>query len=115
MAFEHKTAPLLPKEIFLTRVVRFAFYSLGILSFSLFMGMWGYHFFGHLQWIDALVNASMILTGMGPVDRIETTNGKLFESFYALYSGVAFLTTAAVLFAPIIHRFLHSLHLDDEK
>lgn len=90
-------------------------YSIFIIAFSLLIGILGYHVFGNLSWIDSLVNSSMILTGMGPVNKIDNVSGKFFESFYALYSGVAFLTTAAVLFAPIIHRFLHSIHLDDEK
>ena len=78
-------------------------------------GVAGYHYFGQLSWIDSLVNASMILTGMGPVDPMPDNKGKLFESVYALYSGVAFLTTVAVLLAPVVHRFLHALHIDDSK
>ena len=76
------------------------------------MGMLGYHFLARLTWLDALVNASMILTGMGPVDQMTTVGAKLFASFYALFSGVAFLTIVAVLLAPAVHRFLHRFHLD---
>jgi len=79
---------------------------------SLVLGIAGYHLFGGLSWLDALVNASMILTGMGPVDPILSVPGKLFESFYALFSGVAFLTIMAVILAPVVHRFLHRFHLD---
>ena len=79
---------------------------------SLALGVLGYHLLGGLSWLDALVNASMILTGMGPVDGIPTVAGKLFASFYALFSGVAFLTIVAVLLAPAVHRFLHRFHLD---
>lgn len=74
----------------------------------------GYHFGGELSWIDAFLNASMILTGMGPVDHLNTAAGKLFAAFYALFSGISFLTFVAVLFAPIYHRFLHKLHLNIE-
>ena len=79
---------------------------------SLALGMLGYHFLARLTWLDALVNASMILTGMGPVDQMTTVGAKLFASFYALFSGVAFLTIVAVLLAPAVHRFLHRFHLD---
>jgi hypothetical protein len=81
------------------------------------MGAAGYHWLGGLGWIDALLNAAMILTGMGPVDHIDTVPGKLFATAYALYSGVAFLSSAAVLLAAPVHRFFHLMHieLDDEQ
>lgn len=79
---------------------------------SLALGVLGYHIVAGLSWLDSLVNASMILTGMGPVDAMTTDGAKLFASFYALFSGVAFLTIVAVLLAPAVHRFLHRFHLD---
>ena len=82
------------------------------MSGSLALGVLGYHLVAGLSWIDALVNASMILTGMGPVNEMTTVGAKLFASFYALFSGVAFLTIVAVLLAPAVHRFLHRFHLD---
>ena len=85
-----------------------------ILAFSIGIGTAGYHVFGNLPWVDSFLNASMILTGMGPVDRMETDAGKLFASFYALFSGVAFLTFAGVLFTPVYHRFMHKFHLNIE-
>lgn len=85
-----------------------------ILAFSLGIGTAGYQVFGHLTSIDAFLNASMILTGMGPVDHLDTTEGKLFAAFYALFSGISFLTFVGVLFAPAYHRFLHKLHLNLE-
>jgi hypothetical protein len=87
-------------------------FALGFLCFSLAMGTVGYAHFAGLPVVDAFLNASMILTGMGPVDKMETTAGKLFASIYAIYSGVAFLTLCGVLFTPIYHRFLHQFHLD---
>jgi hypothetical protein len=110
--FEHRCAPLLPRAEFLRRVVSFAGISAVLLALSLGIGTAGYHWLGQLRWIDALLNAAMILTGMGPVDRIESTGGKLFATGYALYSGVAFLTMSGILFAPIVHRFFHRLHLE---
>ena len=104
--------PLPPRDRYLRQVARNAA-AAGVLIFgSLALGIAGYHVFGRLSWLDALVNASMILTGMGPVDSIVTVPGKVFESFYALWSGVAFLTGVAVLLAPVVHRFLHRFHLD---
>lgn len=115
MTFEHHKTPLLSRREFARRQFRYTGFSLLILLFSIGMGTTGYHVFGDLAWIDAFLNASMILTGMGPVDHIETTAGKLFASFYALFSGISFLTFVGVLFAPVYHRFLHKLHLNIEK
>ena len=89
--------------------------TLVIIAVSLAMGMAGYHYLGGLLWIDALLNSAMILTGMGPVDPMQSSGGKLFATFYALYSGVAFLSMMAVLLAPIIHRAMHKFHLDAEE
>jgi hypothetical protein len=114
MTFEHYKKPLLTRQQFVRRQIRYTGFSLIILAFSLGIGTIGYKVFGRLAWIDALLNASMILTGMGPVDHLDTAAGKLFSSFYALFSGIAFLTFAGVLFTPVYHRFLHKLHLNVE-
>ena len=81
---------------------------------ALGMGVLGYHFLAGLPWIDALVNASMILGGMGPVDRVESEAGKLFASFYALFSGLLFIAAASLALAPFVHRIMHKLHIDEE-
>lgn len=113
--FEHRTQPLLPRKQFLGRMAAAIGVTLLIIAASLVLGMVGYHFLGGLPWIDALLNSAMILTGMGPVDSMQSTGGKLFATFYALYSGVAFLSMTAVLLAPIIHRAMHKFHLDAEE
>ena len=113
--FEHKASRLLSSREFLSRMARCIAMMLAIIAFSLAIGTAGYHYFGNLHWIDALLNAAMILTGMGPVDPMTTDAGKLFATFYALYSGVAFLTSVAVLAAPVVHRFMHKFHLDVEE
>lgn len=110
--YEHKSQPLLPRQKFYSRMARSVGIVVGIVTFSLFMGSAGYHYFGGLPWIDALLNASMILAGMGPVDPVKSTAAKLFATFYALYSGIAFLTMMAILVAPLLHRFLHKFHLE---
>ncbi len=111
---EHHRKPLLSRKEFLHRQFRYTGFSSIVLIFSIGIGTAGYHVWGELSWIDAFLNASMILTGMGPVDHLTTYAGKLFAAFYALFSGISFLTFVAVLFAPIYHRFLHKLHLNIE-
>jgi hypothetical protein len=112
MMFEHKSEPLLPQWAFFGRMAQSGAIVAGIITFSLFVGSAGYHYLGDLPWIDSLLNASMILAGMGPVDPLKTTSAKLFATFYALYSGVAFLTIMAVFMAPLLHRFLHKFHME---
>ncbi len=112
--YEKRREPLLTRAEFLARLVRHGGLALGILLASLAIGVLGYHFFESLAWVDALVNASMILGGMGPVNELHTTAGKLFASAYALYSGIVFLVIAGVLFAPVYHRILHRFNLEDE-
>lgn len=110
--FEHYRQPLLSAEAYLWRLLRSFSIALAIICGALALGVWGYHQFGGLPWIDALLNAAMILGGMGPVDALNTTAGKLFASFYALFSGIVFISAVGVLAAPIIHRFLHRFHLE---
>jgi len=86
-----------------------------LLLFSLGVGVLGYHFLENLSWIDSLLNASMILGGMGPVTPLQTVAGKLFASFYAIYSGVILLASVGILATPIFHRFLHHFHLAEDK
>ena len=87
----------------------------GLIVGSLAIGAVGYRMLAHLSWVDALLNASMILTGMGPVDPMPTAGAKLFASAYALFSGVAFLTSVGVLLAPVVHRLLHRFHLEMDE
>ena len=110
--FEHHHEPLLPRALFARRVLCHVGLAGSIIGGSLGVGILGYHICEHLDWLDSLLNAAMILSGMGPVNPIQHTAGKLFASFYALFSGVAFITTVGVLFAPLVHRFLHKFHLE---
>jgi hypothetical protein len=113
--YEHHKQPLATRKVFAQRLTINALIGLLLLGFSLLLGMVGYHFLESLSWIDSLLNASMILGGMGPVNAIKTDDGKLFASFYAIYSGVILLASVGILIAPIFHRFLHHFHLADEK
>jgi hypothetical protein len=110
--YEHHTQPITPMGLFLIRVSQHILVAFAIIFGSLGIGILGYHFLEGLSWIDALVNASMLLGGMGPVNELHTTAGKLFASAYALYSGIVFLVAVGVIFIPIYHRFLHRFHLE---
>jgi hypothetical protein len=110
--YEHSKEPLLSPRKFFIRLLNHGLIAFSMIAGSLGIGVLGYHYFENLSWIDSLVNASMLLGGMGPVNPLQTTAGKLFASFYALYSGMVFLIIAGVLLAPVFHRFLHHFHLD---
>ena len=111
--YEHRSKPLLPKKEYYNRLFRNFMLGGVIVAFSLCIGIAGYHFTEKLGWLDSLLNASMILTGMRPVNTMTTPGGKIFVSFYALFSGVVFLTTIVFVLAPAAHRFLHTFHLED--
>lgn len=110
--YEHRTQPLLPSRQFGRRVARHGGIALAVLLVSLGGGTLGYRLTEGMSWVDALLNAAMILTGMGPAAPLHSTAGKLFASGYALYSGVVFLVVAGLLVAPFIHRLLHRLHME---
>jgi hypothetical protein len=114
MDFEHQSEPVIPFDRFIRRVVRYTFFAFLLLGSSLGIGVLGYHYFNELPWLDSLLNASMILTGMGPIDPMKNDGAKWFASFYSIFSGVVFLSTVAVFLSPIVHRFLHKLHVDEE-
>ena len=84
-----------------------------LLAAALVIGTLGYHYLGELPWLDAVLNASMILTGMGPVDPMRTNAAKFFAAAYALFSGLVFITTMAIALAPAFHRILHRFHADE--
>jgi len=113
--YERRTEPLLPRRAFYGRLARSAGVAAGVAVVSLAIGMAGYHAFEHLAWIDAFLNAAMLMGGMGPVNNPVTTAGKLFAGVYALYCGLFVIMTAGVLLAPIAHRFLHRFHLEQRK
>ena len=115
MKTTNKVKPLPHKKHFYDKLLKSVITGTIFLLVSLLIGVVGYHYFFNITWLDSLVNASMILTGMGPVDKAETDGAKWFSSLYAIYSGVAFLTSVAVIFGPIVHRFLHQFRIDVEE
>ena len=115
LKLERRHEPLAPRERYHRRVLRASIVAGGLIGVSLAIGVLGYHTLGGLEsWVDCLYNASMILGGMGPVAELKTNGGKVFASFYALYSGVTLLTSVGVLIAPPIHRALHRFHVETE-
>ena len=112
--FEHRTKPLLPRKEYYRRLVHHAALGIMVVSVSLGIGMIGYHFFEKLPWIDAFLNAAMILSGMGPVATLQTDGGKIFAGCYALFSGLSLIAILGIIFAPVVHRTLHKFHLEDE-
>jgi len=113
--YEHRTEPLLSRRAFLARLAQHGAAALGLIFGSLTIGAVGYHATEGLPWLDAVLNAAMILTGMEPVSPLHTVSGKLFATCYALFSGVAFLAIAGLLVAPVGHRILHTLHLEADE
>ncbi len=112
--YESRRHPLLPWPLFLRRAAAHFFVTFGAVVVVDAVGTLGYHAIGGLAWVDAFLNASMILAAMGPVDRMETTAGKVFSALYALFCGVFFIVTVGFVLAPWAHRLLHKLHFADE-
>jgi hypothetical protein len=111
----YKRKKLLPSKVFYRRLLFNFGLAMVIIASSLALGVWGYMTFASLNFTDALLNASMILGGMGPVDTLHNNASKYFASFYSLFSGITFLSTVAVLLTPVIHRALHIFHLETEE
>jgi len=110
--YEHYKQPVLPFPAFLKRLLRHLGIAVLILAVSLGIGVIGYRMLAGLGWVDSLLNASMILGGMGPVNSLTSNSAKIFASLYALFSGIVFLVAAGVLIAPVAHRLLHYFHMD---
>lgn len=112
--FESRTSPLAPKHVFLWRFLRYFASAATLVGIALGAGVLGYHFIAEMDWIDSVLNASMILGGMGPVDPLKSDAAKLFASAYALFSGLVAITVMGIVLAPLAHRALHLFHLDEE-
>lgn len=113
--FESKQEELLPKPQFYSRLLKNVVVGSLIMLFFLSIGIIGYHITCGIEWLDSLLNASMILSGMGPVTPISSASGKWFASIYALISGVVFISTIGIILAPIAHRVFHRFHLEDDN
>jgi hypothetical protein len=113
--FERRSQPLIPRRQFIIRLVHTGITALAFIAVSLLIGIWGYHRFEGLDLIDAFLNASMLLGGMGPVNTPVTFAGKLFAGLYSLYCGLVVILVAGIILAPIAHRILHKFHMESGK
>ena len=113
--FERHNEKLLPRRKFLRRLLKYGSIAVVLILVSLVIGMAGYHLFEGLSWVDAFLNAAMLMGGMGPVNALQTDAGKIFAGVYALYCGMILLIAVGILAVPIVHRFLHHFHLESEK
>jgi fumarate reductase subunit D len=111
--FEHKSEPVVARPVFLKRMLGCFGLALGVITLALGAGVAGYRWMAKLTWIDALLNASMILGGMGPVDRMDDSPAKLFAAAYAIFSGLVFISVMGIVLAPAVHRVLHKFHVDE--
>jgi hypothetical protein len=114
LGLEHRSQPLLSRRAFLRRWALFIFIALGLIAGSLAIGMVGYHYLERIPWIDAYLNAAMLLGGMGPIGEMHYPAGKIFAGLYAMFSGLVLLVSVGVMVAPLFHRFLHRFHLDPD-
>lgn len=113
--YERRHQPLLSRTRFFIRLARSVAASAAIVAAALGIGIVGYHQFAGMAWIDAFLDASMILSGMGQINPLTTTAGKVFASVYALFSGIVFVAIATIIVAPVLHRLLHHFHLEGRK
>lgn len=111
--FEHRYEKVAPLSVFLKRMIGSAGLGLALLLVALFIGISGYHWLDGLDWVDSLLEASMILGGMGPINPLTNTSAKIFASLYALFSGVVFIALMGLLLTPVIHRLMHKFHVKD--
>lgn len=115
LQYEHKSQPVVPREVFLRRLGRNATVALSIIGVSLVVGMIGYSALEGMDLLDAFLETAMLLGGMGPIHAPTTAAGKIFAGVFALYSGVLVIGTAGIILAPIFHRVLHALHVEDDE
>jgi hypothetical protein len=115
LRFERKHERLAPLPVFIRRLMSSLIFAVSIVAVALFFGIAGYHWIAGFGWVDSLLEASMILGGMGPINPLSSNGAKLFASAYALFSGLVFIAIMGVILAPIIHRIIHSFHLDEQR
>ena len=111
--YEHQSAPLLSHRRFVRRLLSHLLWACVLVAVSLVLGTIGYHWLGRMSWIDGFLNAAMLLGGMGPIGDVPTNSGKLFAGLFALYAGLVLIGVTTVVLAPVLHRILHIVHLEE--
>ena len=112
--YERKEQKVAPASVFMRRIAIHILMAVFLSVIVLFIGIAGYHWIAGLGWADSLLEASMILGGMGPVNPVTTTGAKIFASGYALFSGLVFIAIIGIVLAPVVHRMLHTFHADEQ-
>ena len=112
--FEQRHQKVVPVSVFIKRLTWSVIIAVSLILVVLFIGIAGYHWIAGLGWVDSLLNASMILGGMGPVNTLSGAGAKIFASVYALFSGLAFIAVMGIVLSPVVHRMLHTFHVDDK-
>ncbi|MFZ1640661.1 MAG: hypothetical protein WAV07_04335 [Candidatus Contendobacter sp.] len=112
--FERKHEKLAPMSVFIRRMATSVIMAGILIAIALFIGIVGYHWIARFDWVDSILEAAMILGGMGPVNLLATTGSKIFASGYALFSGLVFIAIMGIVLAPVTHRMLHKFHIDEE-
>ncbi len=111
--YEHKHEKLATPSVFVKRMLASVLIALLLITVALTIGILGYHFIAGFDWVDSLLEGSMILGGMGPINSLASSGAKLFASAYALFSGLIFIAIMGIILAPVTHRMLHRFHLDE--
>jgi len=114
LSYEHRNDQLAPRSVFIKRVIAALVCALGLILLALMIGIAGYHFIAGFNWIDSLLEASMILGGMGPIKELPTDTAKVFASIYALFSGIIFIGVMGLILSPVVHRIMHKFHVDEK-
>ena len=114
LSYERRHDELAPRSVFIKRVIAALVAALGLIAVALMIGIAGYHYIAGFNWIDSLLEASMILGGMGPVNQLPNDHAKIFASIYALFSGLIFIGVMGIVLAPVLHRIMHKFHVDEK-
>src|SRR5439155_26811605 len=112
--YERRVDDLAPRSVFIQRIIGSLAIALGVIAIGLSLGISGYHFIAGFDWIDSLLEASMILGGMGPIKELPNDTAKIFAALYALFSGLIFIALMGIILSPVAHRIMHKFHVDDE-
>jgi hypothetical protein len=112
--YERRHDQLAPRSIFIKRIVATLLVALALIAVALMIGVVGYHYIAGFNWIDSLLEASMILGGMGPVRELPNDTAKIFASIYALFSGLILIALMGIILSPVIHRVMHKFHVDEK-
>jgi hypothetical protein len=113
-SYERRHDELAPRSVFIKRLLAAEGFALGLIAVALMIGIAGYHFIAGFQWLDSLLEASMILGGMGPIKELPNDGAKVFASIYALFSGLIFIGVMGIVLSPVVHRIMHKFHVDEK-